>query len=267
MQTGYRASARHDRTGAASDRSPAAVARRSPPAGRSGVAATGLAHWPSGCLFINPPTDTTLHALLGEAVNDPFAKHGLTELAERDWRMRCGFARRGEGASSRAIHGRRAPPISGNVLSPRQNPTAARHKHPRDPTHRRPSGLAVSSYCSSVTRFRIHTAFRILRLSGADATVSTSNHGMPNAITAHTRSPAPSRADAEVARASSERLASFLRSDRALTLSVAGDHARETVELPPSVAASSVLAESVQNGALEKARDRTLVDAFHRGEC
>ena len=60
---------------------------------------------------------------------------------------------------------------------------------------------------------------------------------MPNAMTAHTRAPAPSPADAEVARASSERLAAFLRTDRALTLSVAGDHARETVELPPSVAA------------------------------
>ena len=58
---------------------------------------------------------------------------------------------------------------------------------------------------------------------------------MPNAMTAHTRSPAPSPADAEVARASSERLAAFLRTDRALTLSVAGDHARETVQLPPSV--------------------------------
>ena len=60
---------------------------------------------------------------------------------------------------------------------------------------------------------------------------------MPNAMTAHTRTPAPSPADAEVARASSERLAAFLRTDRALTLSVAGHHARETVELPPSVAA------------------------------
>ena len=60
---------------------------------------------------------------------------------------------------------------------------------------------------------------------------------MPNAMTAHIRSPAPSPADAEVARASFERLAAFLRADHALTLSVAGDHARETIELPPSVAA------------------------------
>ena len=56
-------------------------------------------------------------------------------------------------------------------------------------------------------------------------------------MTAHTPSTAPSPADAEVARASSERLAAFLRNDRALSLSIAGDHARETVELPPSVAA------------------------------
>ena len=28
--------------------------------------------------------DTTLQALLGEAVNDLFAKHGLPELVERD---------------------------------------------------------------------------------------------------------------------------------------------------------------------------------------
>ena len=60
---------------------------------------------------------------------------------------------------------------------------------------------------------------------------------MLNAMTAHTRSPVPSPADAEVARASSERLAALLRKDRALTLSVAGAHARDTVELPPSVAA------------------------------
>ena len=60
---------------------------------------------------------------------------------------------------------------------------------------------------------------------------------MLNAMTGRTRSPAPSPADAEVARASSERLAAFLRADRALTLSVAGEHARETVELPPSVVA------------------------------
>ena len=79
--------------------------------------------------------------------------------------------------------------------------------------------------------------FRLLRLSRAGATVSASNYRLPNAMTANTRSPVPSSSDAEVARASSERLAAFLRTDRALTLSVAGDHARETVELPPSVAA------------------------------
>ena len=56
-------------------------------------------------------------------------------------------------------------------------------------------------------------------------------------MTAPTRSPVPSSSDAEVARASSERLAAFLRKDHALTLSVASDHARETVEIPPSVAA------------------------------
>ena len=56
-------------------------------------------------------------------------------------------------------------------------------------------------------------------------------------MTVHTRSPVLSPADAKVARASSERLAAFLRTDRALTLSVAGDHAREIVELPPAVAA------------------------------
>ena len=60
---------------------------------------------------------------------------------------------------------------------------------------------------------------------------------MSTAMTAHTRSPAPSPADAEVARASSERLAAFLRTDRALTLSVASAHGRETVQLPPSVGA------------------------------
>ena len=56
-------------------------------------------------------------------------------------------------------------------------------------------------------------------------------------MTAHTRSPTPSLADAEAARVSSERLAAFLRNDRALTLSVAGDHGRETIELPPPVGA------------------------------
>ena len=54
---------------------------------------------------------------------------------------------------------------------------------------------------------------------------------------APTRSPFPSSPDAEVARASGERLAAFLRKDHALTLIVASDHSRETVELPPSVAA------------------------------
>ena len=55
-------------------------------------------------------------------------------------------------------------------------------------------------------------------------------------MTAHTRVPAPSPAEAEVARASSERLAAFLCTNRALTLSVADDRTRETVELPSSVA-------------------------------
>ena len=59
---------------------------------------------------------------------------------------------------------------------------------------------------------------------------------MPNAVTVHVRYPALSPADAELARASAKRLAAFLRADRALTLSVAGDHARETLELPPAVA-------------------------------
>ena len=79
--------------------------------------------------------------------------------------------------------------------------------------------------------------FRLLRLTRAGATVSASIYRLPNAMTANARSPVPSSSDTEVARASSERLAAFLRTDRALTLSVAGDHARETVELPPSVAA------------------------------
>ncbi len=56
-------------------------------------------------------------------------------------------------------------------------------------------------------------------------------------MTVHARYPAPSPADAELARASAKRLAAFLRADRALTLSVAGDHARGTLELPPAVAA------------------------------
>ena len=102
------------------------------------------------------------------------------------------------------------------------------------PTLQRP-GLVVRSL--SVTRFRPHAVFRLLRLSGAAATVSESSYRMPNAMTAPTRSPVPSSSDAEVARASSERLAAFLRKDHALTLSVASDQSRETVELPLSVAA------------------------------
>ena len=66
-------------------------------------------------------------------------------------------------------------------------------------------------------------------------------------MTVHPRSPAPSPADADVARASSERLAAFLRKDRALTLTVAGAHGRETVQLPPSVGA--LLLEILQNMA------------------
>ena len=53
--------------------------------------------------------------------------------------------------------------------------------------------------------------------------------------------------DADVAHASSERLAAFLRKDRALTLTVAGAHGRETVQLPPSVGA--LLLEILQNMA------------------
>ena len=66
-------------------------------------------------------------------------------------------------------------------------------------------------------------------------------------MTAHTRSPVPSSSDADVARASSERLAAFLRTDRALTLTVAGAHGRETVQLPPSVGA--LLLEILQDMA------------------
>ena len=66
-------------------------------------------------------------------------------------------------------------------------------------------------------------------------------------MTAHTRSPVPLSSDADVARASSERLAAFLRTDRALTLTVAGAHGRETVQLPPSVGA--LLLEILQNMA------------------
>ena len=106
--------------------------------------------------------------------------------------------------------------------------TAAHHNQPDTATPR---------VLPSESLFHPHAMFRLLRLSRAGATVSASNYRVPNAMTAHTRSPVPSSSDAEVARASSERLAAFLRTDRALTLSVASDHARETVELPPSVAA------------------------------
>ena len=54
-------------------------------------------------------------------------------------------------------------------------------------------------------------------------------------MAAQSRFPDPSPADAEVARASSERLAAFLHRDRPLTLSVAGAHGHEAVELPASI--------------------------------
>ena len=54
-------------------------------------------------------------------------------------------------------------------------------------------------------------------------------------MTAQSRFPDPTPMDAEVARASSERLAAFLHKDRPLTLSVAGVHGHEVVELPASV--------------------------------
>ena len=49
------------------------------PRARSGPRAAGA---PAGRLAAD--RDTTLQALLGEAVNDLFAKHGLPELVERD---------------------------------------------------------------------------------------------------------------------------------------------------------------------------------------
>lgn len=54
-------------------------------------------------------------------------------------------------------------------------------------------------------------------------------------MTAQSRFPDPSPADAEVARVSSERLAAFLHRDRPLTLNVTGTDGRESVELPVSV--------------------------------
>lgn len=54
-------------------------------------------------------------------------------------------------------------------------------------------------------------------------------------MTAPSRSPVPSPEDAEVARASSERLEAFLHEDRPLKLSVTGAHGDEVVELPASV--------------------------------
>ena len=54
-------------------------------------------------------------------------------------------------------------------------------------------------------------------------------------MSAQSRFPDPSPTDAEVARASSERLAAFLHRDRPLTLSVTGAHGHEAVELPASV--------------------------------
>ena len=54
-------------------------------------------------------------------------------------------------------------------------------------------------------------------------------------MSAQSRFPDPSPTDAEVARASSERLAAFLHRDRPLTLRVTGAHGHEAVELPVSV--------------------------------
>lgn len=54
-------------------------------------------------------------------------------------------------------------------------------------------------------------------------------------MTARSRFPDPSPADAEVARASSERLAAFLHRDRPLTLNVTGTDGNESVELPVSL--------------------------------
>ena len=111
--------------------------------------------------------------------------------------------------------------------------------------HRRPPGLAVRSlfrhslpspYCVSNIAFVRRGHYRLLEQP---------QHA--SAMTAHTRSPVPSSSDADVARASSERLAAFLRTDRALTLTVAGAHGRETVQLPPSVGA--LLLEILQHMA------------------
>ena len=54
-------------------------------------------------------------------------------------------------------------------------------------------------------------------------------------MTAQSRFPVPTRRDAEVARASSERLAAFLHRDGPLTFSVNGAHGQEAVELPAAV--------------------------------
>ena len=54
-------------------------------------------------------------------------------------------------------------------------------------------------------------------------------------MSAQSRFPDPSPADAEVARACSERLAASLHRDGPLTLSVTGAHGHEVVELPASV--------------------------------
>ena len=54
-------------------------------------------------------------------------------------------------------------------------------------------------------------------------------------MNAQSRLPLPSPADAETARASSERLAAFLHGGRPLKLSVASAHGEEVVELPTSI--------------------------------
>ncbi len=74
-----------------------------------------------------------------------------------------------------------------------------------------------------------------MRLVGPRRYVVCNNPSRGNAMTVQSRFPDPTPADAEVARTSSERLAAFLHTDHALTLSVTGVHGREVVELPASV--------------------------------
>ena len=59
-----------------------------------------------------------------------------------------------------------------------------------------------------------------------------------------TRPTVPSTADAEVARASSERLRALLCADRAPSLLVSGAHGREAIELPASI--GGVLLEALE---------------------